>query len=84
MAKQESLEYSHTARQRRAALYLPALDGISRVLQAQATALMLLDEGNEELFTEAIAGDLPKHTSKVGEGMVEGNAGEASGTRNRY
>lgn len=71
MAKQESFEYgSRTARQRRAELYLPALNGISRVLQAQATALMLLDDVNEELYTEAIAGDLPKHKNKLGEGLA--------------
>jgi putative methionine-R-sulfoxide reductase with GAF domain len=71
MAKQESIEFgSHTARQRRAELYLPALNGISRVLGAQATALMLLDDTNEELYTEAIVGDLPKHKNKLGEGIA--------------
>lgn len=71
MAKEESMEYgSHTARQRRAELYLPALNGISKVLQAQATALMLLDDSNAELYSEAIAGDLPKHKNKLGEGIA--------------
>jgi len=71
MAKQESIEYgSHTARQRRAELYLPALNGISRVLQAQATALMLADDEKAELYTEAIVGDLPKHKNLLGEGIA--------------
>lgn len=71
LAKRESTEYgSHTARQRRAELYLPALNGISMLLQAQAAVLMLLDETNEELYTEAIVGEFPKHKNKLGQGLA--------------
>eukprot|EP00928_Gymnodinium_smaydae_P043537 TRINITY_DN29149_c0_g1_i1.p1 TRINITY_DN29149_c0_g1~~TRINITY_DN29149_c0_g1_i1.p1 ORF type:complete len:955 (-),score=120.26 TRINITY_DN29149_c0_g1_i1:245-3109(-) len=70
LGKQESYEYGSTARQRRAELYLPALHGITRVLQAQATTLMLLDQDSESLVTEAIHGELPKHKNKLGEGIA--------------
>eukprot|EP00747_Dinoflagellata_sp_TGD_P058230 gnl/TRDRNA2_/TRDRNA2_151032_c0_seq2.p1 gnl/TRDRNA2_/TRDRNA2_151032_c0~~gnl/TRDRNA2_/TRDRNA2_151032_c0_seq2.p1 ORF type:complete len:642 (+),score=97.32 gnl/TRDRNA2_/TRDRNA2_151032_c0_seq2:100-1926(+) len=68
--KQESLEHNSTSRQRREQLYKPALEGTCRVLKAQAVAIMLIDEEHGELYTEAIAGDLPKHKNKIGEGIA--------------
>lgn len=70
MVKQGSPEWSISAKQRKMALYLPALNGISNYLDCEATALMLLDSTGTELYTEAIDGKLPKHRQKVGEGVA--------------
>merc|ERR1711920_1030408 len=60
-------------------LYVPALEGIRNCVGAEATALMLLDHRNEELYTEVIDGPLPKHRTKLGEGII-GSAVETGQT----
>jgi len=57
-------------------LYEPALEGIRNVLGAEASALMLLDSTNQELYTEVIDGPLQPHRTPVGVGI----AGEAVAT----
>lgn len=64
---------SSVASQRMRMLYGPALEGVTKVLNAQASALMLLDQESQELYTEVIDGPLPHHRTAVGEGV----AGEA-------
>jgi len=54
-------------------LFAPALEGIRNVLGAEATALMLLDHKNEQLYTEVIDGPLQPHRTRIGVGI----AGEA-------
>ncbi|CAK0890766.1 unnamed protein product [Prorocentrum cordatum] len=67
--------------QRMAKLYLPAMEGIRNVLNAEATALMLLNAREELLYTEVIDGPLPSHTTRVGEGIA-GKAVELGKTLN--
>lgn len=68
-----SPEFTSAASQRMATLFVPALEGIRTVLGAEATALMLLDQETQELFSEVIDGPLPHHRTPVGVGV----AGEA-------
>lgn len=58
------------ASQRMRILYHPALEGIRKVLGAEATTLMLLDHSSNEIYTEVIDGPLPPHRTKVGEGVA--------------
>merc|ERR1712183_259301 len=58
------------ATQRMAKLYHPAMEGIRNVLRAEATALMLLDQKQQELYTEVIDGALPHHRTPVGVGIA--------------
>jgi len=70
MNKRASVEWNSTSRERRMALYVPALNGVAQLIDAQSVALMLVDEMAEELYTEAIAGDIPKHKTRVGQGIA--------------
>jgi len=70
MNKQGAPEWSISARQRKMDLYMPALQGVSKLLDAESTTLMLLDSTGTELYTEAIDGSLPKHHTKVGVGVA--------------
>lgn len=64
------MEWNVSGKQRQMQLYVPALAGITSMLGAEATALMLLDSTGHELYCEAIHGDLPKHSQQVGEGIA--------------
>merc|ERR1719271_1948637 len=75
MAKQGAPEWSFSVKQRKMNLYLPALQGISSMVDAESTTLMLMDSTGSELYTEAIHGILPKHSTKLGVG-VAGQAAE--------
>lgn len=82
MSTPGSAEWSTSAAsQRMKTLYHPALEGIRKVLGAEATALMLLDHSAQELYTEVIDGPLPPHRTLVGEG-VAGQAVQAGATMN--
>lgn len=82
MRKTGAQEWSHSgASQRRKLLYQPALEGVRKVLGAEAATLMLLDKKSQELETEVIDGPLPPHRTAVGEGVV-GQAVERGQTIN--
>jgi len=70
MTTSGAAEWSRSARRIANNLYLPALEGIRTVLGAEAVTLMLVDQTNQELYTEVIDGPLPPHRSKFGEGII--------------
>lgn len=75
MERKGAPEWNFSAQQRKMSLYLPVLQGISQMVDAESTTLMLLDSSGTELYTEAIDGVLPKHSTKLGVG-VAGQAAE--------
>lgn len=70
MSKRGSPEWSISAKQRKARLYLPALQGISATVGAEATALMLVDNTGTSLYPEVVDGDLPMEGTFVGQDPV--------------
>jgi len=70
MTQQGSPQWNVSARQRRSDLFPPVLKGISSVIGSEGLALLLLDEQNNELYTEAVDGKLLKYRAKVGSGIA--------------
>lgn len=65
--KQGAPQWNTATLQRRKTLFEPVLKGMGHLLEAESTALMLLDEEHGELYTEAIEGSVPKHRVSIGQ-----------------
>lgn len=70
MTLQSSPQWNTTAKERRKTLFTPVLRGMDALLDAESTALLLLDDEHGEVYTEAGEGTLPKYRSKLGEGFA--------------
>jgi len=70
MAKQMSPEWSISMKQRKMNMYKPALQSMADLLHVEAVTLMLILESERELYTVAIAGNLPAHRQRVGVGVA--------------
>jgi len=67
VAQQGAPQWSQTTQQRRKTLIEPVLQGMRSVLNSESIALLLFDEEQQQLYTEAVDGSLPSCAMSLGD-----------------